>query len=433
MPSCNRHALRLDPGGRGPKWLCHSIHHARDQGTVALLNDKDTNHLCLTCAAGHAAAIPQASLDSLPARSTDAKATRVSQDYRLTTRGVQNLTGTLRFHQQKYDNKTPERTFIGRVRLDQTFVRETESNDPVGNEQMIFGADLDYDLARAATVGGTYEYRKRDRTFREVEEDAENVFGVRARTRPMGGFVLHADYLHGDRQLDHFLDEDYQDATGAFVEQPGLRRFDVADRLQDRVQTDASWSATERVSLTGGYGYERNDYHRSQLGLRKEERHSVDTDASAGDVLPAARGHHRGPLAGNGEPRPGGALRVRADGRKRLRDRGRAAAVPAHRSRHRGLPGGQLAGLSGASAGAGGDAAVLRPCRMAQCAAQIHPRSQCARACRQADAFESHQRARSSTSAVMPPFGRLRHARLHAPGDLPTARLNAREKAASFS
>jgi len=22
MPSCNRHALRLDPGGRGPKWLC---------------------------------------------------------------------------------------------------------------------------------------------------------------------------------------------------------------------------------------------------------------------------------------------------------------------------------------------------------------------------------------------------------------------------
>ena len=28
---------------------CHNIHHARDQGTVALLNDKDTNHLCLTC------------------------------------------------------------------------------------------------------------------------------------------------------------------------------------------------------------------------------------------------------------------------------------------------------------------------------------------------------------------------------------------------
>ena len=188
-------------------------------------------------------AIPQASLDSLPAGSTDAEATRLSQDYRLTTRGVQGLTGTLRFHRQKYDNKTPQYTFIGRVRLDQTFVRETESNDPVGNEQMIFGADLDYDLARAATVGGTYEHRKRDRTFREVEKDAENVFGVRARTRPIGGFVLHADYRHGDRQLDHFLDEDYQDATGA-------------------------------------YGFERNDYHRSLLGLKKDERHSVDTDAT---------------------------------------------------------------------------------------------------------------------------------------------------------
>jgi len=223
-------------------------------------------------------AIAQASLDSLPGRSTDAKATRLSGDVRLTARGLPGLTGTLRFHQHHYDNDTPVYTFIGRVATDVSFSRGEQTNHPFGNKQMIVGADLDYDLANVVKVGGTVEHRKRDHTFREVEEDAENVFGVRARTQPLGGLMLHADYRHGDRELDHFLDEDYKNAAGAFIEQPELRRFDVADRRQDLAKGDVSWSVSEQVQLSAGYVYERNDYHRSRLGLTEETRQAVNTE-----------------------------------------------------------------------------------------------------------------------------------------------------------
>ncbi len=230
-------------------------------------------------------AIAQSSLDSLPARSTDAEATRLVQDYRLVSRAWPRLAATLRLHHDRYENKTPEYTFNGQVRLDQTLEPERIENHPFGNQQLVLGADLDYDIVRGLKLGGTYELRHREHTLREVEKDDENVFGARARVRPamMSGVEIQADYRHGERELDEFEFDDYrkdENPDSAFIEQPNLRRFDVADRRQDWARAGVSLPVGERVTVYAGYTFLHNDYHRTVLGLQDDQRHSVTATAT---------------------------------------------------------------------------------------------------------------------------------------------------------
>lgn len=219
-------------------------------------------------------AIPD-SLVPLPGTNTDAKATVLVGDYRLTTRQWSRLYGAVRVHHDKYDNQTPRHEFAGAVRMDQTFEAGPLDTDAFGNSNYSAGADVDFDVATPVTVGGLYEYRHREHTHREVEIDKENVYGGRVRIRPVPRFSMRAEYRHAQREGDGFVEADYRNDAGTLIEQPGLRRFDVADRKQERVTSSVDWTATPNVTLGGGYGYTHNNYENSALGLQNEKRHSV--------------------------------------------------------------------------------------------------------------------------------------------------------------
>ncbi len=231
-------------------------------------------------------AIPESALDSLPARSTKGEATVFTQDYRLTSRPWSRLSGTVRYHYDTYDNTTPEYTFTGGARLDQTWNAGLRTNDPFGNTQKVSGIDVDLDVARQITVGGLYEFRRRDRTFRELEQDDENVLGGHIRVRPASGLMLRADYRHGKREGTGFAVDDYRNGAGAFEEQPGLRRFDIADRIQNRLGTAVSWTPNPRLVFGGAYDFAHDNYNKSALGLRDAKHHLV---AAYATVTPQER------------------------------------------------------------------------------------------------------------------------------------------------
>lgn len=246
-------------------------------------------------------AIAQAQTTPLPGTSTDAEATTMSQDYRLTSRAIPKVTGTLRFNQSKFDNKTHEHVFFGYARLDAAWVADTITTHPFGNQQTTFGLDLDAAPMSRVSVGATVERRTREHTLREVTDDAENVYGVRLRLRPADAVSVQARYRRGQRELDEFHVDDYRrdaDPNQPFIEQPLLRRYDVADRKRDDAGAGFAWMLGERVEVAANYGFIKNDYDKSELGMLEDKQHSVIAEATlhATDRLDLSGGYGFGKL-----------------------------------------------------------------------------------------------------------------------------------------
>jgi MtrB/PioB family decaheme-associated outer membrane protein len=233
--------------------------------------------------------------DSLPAKSLDAKATQINGDVRLRTHPLKGLDGAVRFHYTDYNNQTDELQFDVRIPYDASIQRfgqtgsDDHTNDALSNKQWHAGVDADYSVTRAVHVGGTYEYRTRDRTEREVEKDNETVLKGRASWVATTGLRFDGHYWHGDRKLDEFLSEDYfglrtrlattanpavYDSTGQ-LEQLALRRYDVANRVQDQAGAGASYVFSEDLELSASYSYLKNDYKDSDLGLKDETGNNV--------------------------------------------------------------------------------------------------------------------------------------------------------------
>ena len=234
--------------------------------------------------------------DSLPAKNADAKAVQLNGDVRLTTRPVKGLDGSVRFHYADYDNQISERQFGVRIPYDVSIQRfgftsaTDHTNHALSNTQWLAGVDADYEVVPKVKLGGTFEYRGRERTDREVEKDAETVVSGRLRAWPAPQVSVDARFTHADRKLDQFNDEDYfglrtrlpaaginpavYDSIGQ-LEQLELRRFDVANRVQDRASGGISYAFGERLDLSASYTYLKSDYPDSPMGLRDETEHNV--------------------------------------------------------------------------------------------------------------------------------------------------------------
>lgn len=234
-------------------------------------------------------ALPQSSLDSLPARSLNGKVNTYTGDVRLSSHPVNKLDAAVRFHYNKYDNKTEPLEFTGFAPYDVSWQRRiyTES-DVAENSQWVGGADLDYALSHEVRLGGTAEYRVRERSPREIEKDKESVVGGRLRLRPVSAMQIDGKYTHGDRKNDGFNLDDYMGyttrlavpVTGVYdslvqIEQSALRRFDVADRTQDKANAGLSYAFNETFDASASYAYVNNDYKNTTLGLTAEKEHTV--------------------------------------------------------------------------------------------------------------------------------------------------------------
>jgi hypothetical protein len=217
----------------------------------------------------------------LPGTQTDGKANTLTEDVQFTTRALARVTGTLRYYGYKYDNQTPEWAFPGYVRVD-AVAEPAVTSEPFGNEQKTFGADVDVDPTDRVTVGATYERQIRDHSLREVEKNTEDIVAVRGKAHPIDQLTLDARYRHGDRKLDTFDVASYQasETDTTLTEQPGLRRYDVADRKQDDARAVMGLALGERVQVDADYGYLKNDYQNSQYGLQREEQNRISAEGT---------------------------------------------------------------------------------------------------------------------------------------------------------
>ncbi|MGH7727110.1 MAG: MtrB/PioB family outer membrane beta-barrel protein [Candidatus Eiseniibacteriota bacterium] len=205
-------------------------------------------------------AIPQSHPDSLPGTSTNAKFVQDTEDVRLTTRAISRLTGTVRFHHMKYDNRTETFSFIGRSPFDASWQPGPFENHTPGFDRIITGLDAAYDVSRKLDVSGILEWRKRDFDEREVDKTEEVVAGGGVRVRPSETLSLDGSYRHGNRVAGEFDFDTDRFATP----------FDIAARRQDVYAAGATWSIRQDVELVLAYDKRDSRYPESTWGLQQE-------------------------------------------------------------------------------------------------------------------------------------------------------------------
>jgi hypothetical protein len=72
----------------------------------------------------------------------------------------------------------------------------------------------------------------------------------------------------------------YYGSRNNVSEQPGMRRFDLADRNRDKVRTSANWQATERLTLDAGVDFSYDQYDQTVYGLQGARDLALNLDGT---------------------------------------------------------------------------------------------------------------------------------------------------------
>jgi len=221
---------------------------------------------------------PNDPANALPGTNTDGKATALTADLRATTRVLGPVGASARFNYYDYDNKTPSFVLPGYSRVDAGWTAGPLTTHPYGNSRMKLSGDLRYRPVSRLLLEAGAEWNQREHTLREVEEDQEVAGFGRATLRLTNRFSLDAKYRYGNRVADEFHIEEYQTTSGTFHEQPGLRRFDVANRRQQLADAALHGMFGEAADVQLRYQYARNIYPDSDLGLQDQQGNDVGLD-----------------------------------------------------------------------------------------------------------------------------------------------------------
>lgn len=216
-------------------------------------------------------ALAYSNIDSLPEKKVEAEVTTIVTDVRLTGRPANKLFGTLRYHSEDNQNDTPTVDFKGFSPYDQSFSVGAIENHQFAASSTNLGLDLDYELADWADLSLLAEHRTRKHEHREVEEDAENVFGAGLRLRPLDAVDVSVNWRMGQRRLDAFIEEDYLNAAGLQFEPIGLQRYDVGDRDQNLVYGSLDWTVNPKLDVSVSSSWSKDDYVDAKYGLQNAD------------------------------------------------------------------------------------------------------------------------------------------------------------------
>lgn len=224
--------------------------------------------------------IAQSSLDSLPAQRFEGKIVMITQDYRLSSRPMDRVHAALHLSAETEDNKSDELTFTGFSPYDASWTASPRTNRLFGGDRLSVGGDVDLELTDWANLSLVAEHETRKHHHREIPEDAELKLGASVRALLGDDAQFSAGYRTASRTSDEFILADYQNAAGGLIEQPGLRRFDVADRDQKIANSSFDYSIGSRIETSMQYDFVQSDYTESIYGLQAAEEHLVVAEAT---------------------------------------------------------------------------------------------------------------------------------------------------------
>lgn len=243
--------------------------------------------------------VPMTDLSLLPARSLHGEIDELLFNNLLTMRFSPSLTGTARFRHLQIDNNTPALFFPEYVRADGQRQTDDRQNYRPAYTRTTSGVDLNWRPRAGWTIGASAGWDRYDRDNREA--DVTNEYTGRlfldARPEQWEWLRLRTSVLHAERRFESYdaLNNvgviGYPPAGVGFVQNPLLRKFDMADRNRTRIDASAELSFESGLTITPS-GSWRNDQfgdnlaNGGELGLKDETYWNAGVEAGMpiGDV-----------------------------------------------------------------------------------------------------------------------------------------------------
>ena len=162
---------------------------------------------------------------------------------------------------------------------------------------------LEYRANMIEDLSGRISYAYSSRRVSDYNENAFLALVPYANVTPKGGATTSANqYMLANGLTGYGLAAPYAVTTGntnvffpnnnALVnsvgyannnrisELPGMRRYNMADRIRNKVRASSNWQATDQLSLTGGLDFNYDDYNNSAYGLQNAKSWALNLDAT---------------------------------------------------------------------------------------------------------------------------------------------------------
>lgn len=192
-------------------------------------------------------------------------------DVTLTTTPMEKMGLKLAYQYRDSDNQTPKNTYYG-IGFDGTTQATANSssirrNAAIESKEQKFTADVDYEILTRTKLRGVLEHKKAEYDFADAPSATENKAQVELRRPISDEFLGAVSFAHKQRETDSYNKNQWFSAgypspgaaaanatsnTAAyFTNNPQMRSFIYADYDEDRLRFNASWNATEQLSVQG--------------------------------------------------------------------------------------------------------------------------------------------------------------------------------------
>lgn len=228
-------------------------------------------------------AVPMTNLSLLPAPSLDGKIDETLINNVLTTRFSDELTGTARFRYLSVDNKTPLLFFPEYVRADGARQNDDRQNYRPAYTRTNSSADLNWRAMKGIMLGASLGWERYDRDNRDADvtdEYSAKIF-VDATPQDWEWLSLRASVLHAERRYDHYdaLNNvgviGYPPLGTAFLQNPLMRKFDMADRNRTKADVSLEFIFESGWTITPTGSWRKDEFsdnlaNGGDLGLKEE-------------------------------------------------------------------------------------------------------------------------------------------------------------------
>ncbi len=217
---------------------------------------------------------PGISTQPLPRASLDGRIDTYNYTVRLTSRPIDLLSITADWVDDRRDNKTSQAAYP-QVASD-VYVASTLFNLPYSFDRSTFRALGDISVANFLKVELGAKGEHYDTTYQSVAKTSTGTGWLEFHTTTSSNYGFSFKYDRSRRTIDEFQTT----PTIIAVENPLLRRFDLADRTRDELLGTAYFVPAQSVSLGLSAEQHKDVYDKSAVGLTGARDFSVTLSAA---------------------------------------------------------------------------------------------------------------------------------------------------------
>jgi MtrB/PioB family decaheme-associated outer membrane protein len=206
----------------------------------------------------------------LPRSSLDGRLDTGNYTVRLTSTPIKRLSLVAEFVQDRRDNRTPQAGYQ-QVGTD-VYLGATRTNLPYSFDKTSLRLIAAYRVARLFKLEGGGQTERKNFSFQEIARSYTTSEWGEVRTTFATDYGFSAKYERSHRTVG-----DYLAVPTIFpVENPLLRKYDLADRIRERALGSAFYTPVQSVSLGLSLEHDQDNYDRSPVGLTSAKNYSIN-------------------------------------------------------------------------------------------------------------------------------------------------------------